>query len=243
MTTRRQFINNSLGQSLKMLALASSLAPMLSQPARAALFGKIPEDMPEGKSVYRLQGDVFVDQQPATMDTFISAESFIETGNNSLIIFVVGEDAHILRENSQLQLSGEGVVERGLRLITGKLLSVFGEREADSGVTINTSTATIGIRGTGFYAESDADRSYLCTCYGDTQIQSNIDINASETISTTYHDSPRYVYRQPRNGQYIVSAPVINHTDEELMLIEALVGRDTPFGSFRGGYQLPRSRY
>ena len=36
----------------------------------------------------------------------------------------------------------------------------------------------------------------------------------------------------------IVPAPVINHSDSELELIESLVGRSTPFG--RGGYELKK---
>jgi hypothetical protein len=34
----------------------------------------------------------------------------------------------------------------------------------------------------------------------------------------------------------IEPAPVINHTDEELILLESLVGRVPPFGSTPGDY-------
>ena len=53
-----------------------------------------------------------------------------------------------------------------LRLLTGSLLSVFGERGANQALSVNTSTATIGIRGTGIYMEAEPDLTYLCTCYG-----------------------------------------------------------------------------
>ena len=60
---------------------------------------------------------------------------------------------------------------------------------------------------------------------------------------STHHDAPRYVYAQEKNGQRIVPAPLINHTDQELALIEALVGREPPFGNFLDAYQAPRRRY
>jgi hypothetical protein len=49
-----------------------------------------------------------------------------------------------------------------------------------------------------------------------------------ETVVTEHHDQPRYVY--PAGvAQRIVRAPVINHSDAELILLESLVGREPPF--------------
>jgi hypothetical protein len=54
------------------------------------------------------------------------------------------------------------------------------------------------------------------------------DPKAGETVRTTHHDQPRYIYPKgmPR---MIERAPVINHTDAELVLLESLVGRKVPF--------------
>jgi hypothetical protein len=41
-------------------------------------------------------------------------------------------------------------------------------------------------------------------------------------------------------GELIVPAPVINHTDSELILIEELVGRIPPFENLDGGYAVSR---
>ena len=51
---------------------------------------------------------------------------------------------------------------------------------------------------------------------------------AAETVRTKHHDQPRYVYARgaPR---MIEKAPMINHTDAELVMLEALVGRKVPF--------------
>ena len=151
---------------------------------------------------------------------------------------MVGTDAFILRANSRLQLEGgDGVVVETLRIVTGRLLSVFGRR----GHTMRTSTATIGIRGTGVYIESEPERSYICTCYGMTELAAADDPNATETIDSRHHDAPRYVLAGTASGTLIQAAPFINHTDEELLLIETLVGREPPF-AVDPGYDRPRPR-
>lgn len=241
MSSRRAFISSTLRNSLKVLALSSGLVPLLTQTARSELFGKIPEDMPKDRSIYRLTGDVFVDGTLATLDTFISANALIKTGSGAEVIFVVGDDAHILRENSEIQLSGQGIVETGLKVITGKILSVFGRRKSDESISLSTSTATIGIRGTGVYLESSDELSYVCTCYGIADIEATAS-GERETVKTQRHDDPRFVYKT--NGSSLIQkAPLFNHTDEELALIEALVGRQPPFANFSDSYGGTRRDY
>lgn len=235
--TRRLFLNSVYRSGIAIaIARFGLISPM------AQVFGDIPKELKSDESIFELQGEVFVDGQLAKMSTQIKANSLIKTGSNSFIIFRVGKDAHILRENSQMQLEGENALEAGLHLITGKLLSVFGQRESGKKHNLRTSTATIGIRGTGVYAESYPDKSYLCTCYGSTNIQSNIDPKQSEIVTTTHHDSPRFILQNPEQGRLIIPAPVFNHTDEELALIEAIVGRDSPISAIQG-YKRPRRGY
>jgi hypothetical protein len=55
------------------------------------------------------------------------------------------------------------------------------------------------------------------------------DPGESELITTTNHDAPRYISSKPGNdGSRIRRAPVINHTNVELQLLEQLVGRQVP---------------
>ncbi|MFC3150827.1 hypothetical protein ACFOEK_07295 [Litoribrevibacter euphylliae] len=235
---RRDFIRRSLiGSGYLALTGTNILAPLVHA------FGNIPEELPPGQSIYDMGGEVYVDGQLADKSTFISAQSLVETGSNSFVIFVVGKDAHILRENSRLQLEGEtSIIETGLRLFTGKLLSVFGKRSSNESHTIKTSTATIGIRGTGIYTESDPDVSYVCTCYGHVDLLANTDQQSSETIISEHHDAPRYILADGNAGKLITPAPFKNHSDEELMLIEAITGRTPPFSSVMG-YSSPRRGY
>jgi hypothetical protein len=235
---RREFLVRALSMGL----FATSMPAVYVKSAFA--LGDLSKKIPPGRSIYKLKGQVSVDGKQATLDTVISAGSLVKTGKSSRVIFVVGNDAFILRDNSELQLRGSGFLIEGMRMLTGKLLSVFGERVKPH--QILTTTATIGIRGTGVYVESELERSYICTCYGNTEINSNVDQSARVEVETTHHDSPYYVYAKAEGkNKYIRPAPVINHTDAELELIEQLVGRHTPFkydffnidgGSGSGGY-------
>ena len=211
-------------------ALAAGLLAW-SSAASAQVFGRRPQPLPAGRSVYEAAGQVTVDGQPATAATRIGAASSIVTGPGAQLIFVVGSDAFILRQNSRLQLAGDGFFVNTMRLATGALLSVFGAGTK----RIVTTTSASGIRGTGIYVESEPERSYVCTCYGDVLISTLDDAGISERIVSQHHDAPRYVLKAGA-ARRIQPAPFINHTDVELALIEALVGRTPPFSLFDEDY-------
>lgn len=235
---RRAFLVRAL--TLGLLGAGGGLA----WPARLAAMSDRPVQLPPGRSIHRLRGEVRINGVAAQADTRIRPDDDIETGSNSEIVFAVGSDAFILRENGHLQLaatplagappaaycaSGESALLSGLRLVSGKLLSVFGVREAGERLDMRTPTATIGIRGTGIYLEAEDERTYVCTCYGTTRLATADASPATERITASHHDAPRYILGAGPVERRIRPAPVINHTDMELVMIEALVGRRPPF--------------
>ena len=127
----------------------------------------------------------------------------------------------------------------GLRMLTGKLLTV----SRHSQMQVHTVTATIGIRGTGFYVEADPEQTYFCTCYGTTDVVASADPDSKTTVVSTHHSRPLYILKGQSQGNNIRNAPFINHTDQELTLIEALVGRTTPFIFPNDIYNAPRRDY
>ena len=79
--------------------------------------------------------------------------------------------------------------------------------------------------------------------YEGTDIAANADPSSTETVTAQHHDKPLYILANGQPGRNIRSAPFINHTDQELMLIETLVGRTPPF-IFPGNlYNTPRREY
>ncbi|MCC7413576.1 MAG: hypothetical protein IT495_18330 [Gammaproteobacteria bacterium] len=219
-------------------ALATGLFMVAGPAAHGQALGRLPGTLLPGRSFYAVDGEVTVNGAAATLDTLVHAGDRVETGIRSRAVFAVGQDAFLLRADSHLQLApaaDEGALVETLRLVTGRLLSVFGKRRH----TLSTTVATIGIRGTGVYVEADPEQSYVCTCYGTTDIAAADDPSAGETIVSTHHDAPRYVLAAG-GGARLRPAPFRDHTDEELALIEALVGRTPPFAVPGDGYGRPR---
>lgn len=209
--------------------------------AVAGVLGELPAKLPTGRSVFSIDGEVWVNGKRATRETLIGPDDHIRTGDRSSIVAVVGQDALILRGNTELQLGAGRAAKRFFRLVTGAMLTVFGRR--DDTLDIQAPTVTIGIRGTGVYTEADAEKTYVCTCYGRTTLTSTTDAGASETIESRHHDAPRYVLAEPQDGRRIVPAAFQWHTDLELMTLEALVGRTVPFQLEEMNYRGPRREY
>ena len=180
------------------------------------------------KGVYRVSGDVRVNGIPAIEGTEIRAGDLIATGAKSEVAFVSGKDAFLIRANSRVEARGNAtgaLLLNGLRVVSGAMLSVFSPGEQK---TLSTPTAIVGIRGTAVYLEAEESRTYVCTCYGEAEIASTADPSARETVRTKHHEQPRYVMGKGA-PQMLMGAPVINHTDAELTLLESLAGRKPPF--------------
>lgn len=208
----------------------------------AQILGSPPSKLPPGKSVYRISGEVQIDGSRGTLDSKIIGGSTIKTGRDSEIVYVVGESAYIARPSTEIviETAKESSIVTGLRLITGKLLSVFPSRRP---VQLTTKVASIGIRGTGVYLEADPEQTYFCTCYGVADVVATNDPQSKETVAATHHDRPLYILANEQPGKNIRNAPFINHTDQELMLIETLVGRTPPFIFPKSDYTGPRRNY
>lgn len=171
----------------------------------------------------KISGTVTVDGKPAEQGQVIRPGQRVETGPDSEAVYVIGKDAFLQHENSAFEIDRRPAVVI-LRYITGKVLSVFGKGRK----RLETPTATIGIRGTGCYIEAEAERTYFCLCYGEAVVEPHADHAQRETVRTKHHEYPLYIGAAP--GSVMMSkAKVINHTDDELIMLEELVDRLPPF--------------
>jgi len=179
------------------------------------------------KGVYRVRGDVRVNGVPAKEGMDVKGGDVITTGPASDVLFVTGKDAVLIRANSRVEAQGAAgaLLVSGLRILTGAVLTVFSPGQPRS---LSTATAVVGIRGTGVYLEAEEARTYVCVCYGVADLASVMDPTARETVSTRHHEQPRYIMGAGA-PQMLMGAPVINHTDDELIMLEGLVGRKPPF--------------
>ena len=109
-----------------------------------------------------------------------------------------------------------------LAIASGKVLNVFSKKP----MAIKAATASIGIRGTGAYFEVEPKSVYFCLCYGEALVEGAG--MESKLVKTTHHEQPLLL----REGGGIMRAepgPFRNHSDDELVLLESLVGREPPF--------------
>ena len=175
------------------------------------------------EGVHEASGSLRINGKTATVGTPVQPGDEIETGADGEAVIIIGEHAFLVRDNTKAVLFG-GVADQVLQVIAGRMLSVFGEGKLE----INTPVATIGIRGTAVYVEAEPNRTYACVCYGKADIGHAVSGRTLETISTHHHESPRYIYA-PGAAKVIEEAPVINHTDKELVMLEWLHWRRPPF--------------
>jgi len=188
------------------------------------------------EGVRKVQGTVVVNGVPARVGSVVFPGDVITTGSASLVVFVIGKDAFLVRENSRVELAGEKAgpgnlnIVHTLKVASGKVLSVFGA----GGKHIETVTAIAGTRGTALYLESDPDVTYLCLCYGEIDLDAKYFPGERKTFSTKHHEQPYYILGAGAKRAFL-KAPMLNHTDEEVTMLEALVGHTPPFGNSGGG--------
>lgn len=227
---------------IELLALGAFAA--VAPGCGGGALGRVPRELPAGRSIYRVRGEVRVNDAAADEATTIPPDAAIDVGPDGEVVFVVGDAAFIARKGTRLRLAPaeDGNRLEGLNLEEGAVLSVFGGRPH----RLQTPFSIVGVRGTGVYLETEEQLDYVCTCYGRTEIVARAAPSNREQIESERHDAPRYVLgpdaARATSGGRLQAAPFKNHTDEELTLIEALVGRAPPFGAVSGGYSGPRSR-
>ncbi len=217
---RRRFLRQSVAL-LPAAGLSGLIADALAQ-----------NGSPPQQGMRKLNGDVRVNGVPAKLGTLVGPGDTVTTGKGATAIYVVGQDAYLQRESSSISFA-----QRILRVISGKLLSVFGRGDKE----IRIPTATIGIRGTGCYIETEGKgkhaRTYFCLCYGAAEVTPNAAPQQKELVVSQHHDKPHWIHNDANMPRSMVSADVINHSDIELEMLEALVGRVPPFlANNTGGY-------
>jgi hypothetical protein len=179
-------------------------------------------DIPTVPGINRLQGQVQVNGKEGRVGTPVNIGDRVTTGKASLAVVVINKDAFLMRENTEIEFTGNGGLLDRLKLSAGQLLSVFGKGQPRA---IQAKNATIGIRGTGAYVEVHEGRTYLCLCYGEAQVALPRRSDPI-TVKTIYHESPMWLYDDRAE-----KGPFENHTDKELDMLEGLHGRETPFSS------------
>jgi len=221
---------------IRTLLLGAGLSPaVLAVLSRASANSRVPV-IP---GFQKIVGDVRLNGAPAQVGQLVQAGDVCTTGVNSECVIIIGEHVFLLRDRAEVEFYPEDIepqptnfVSGTIKLVAGAMMGVFG----DTNTVITTPMATIGIRGTGVYTEAEPQRNYVCLCYGRAHVRANASAAVGEDLSTTHHDAPRTFYAPPgegadeQGGPFMEAAQMVNHRDEELIMLEALVGRIPLFG-------------
>lgn len=174
-------------------------------------------------NVHELSGTVFINKKRASKNAIIKPGDFVTTSHNGKVSFSINGDAFLLKERTTVVVGDkDSLVINTLRLFTGKLLGVFEKGRKRKIVTTN---ATIGIRGTACFLNVMPTDVYYCNCYGKTELRAK---NFREEFDATHHNAHMLHF----DGTVFMGMDVMkvmDHTDEELRLLENYVGRIPPF--------------
>jgi hypothetical protein len=206
---------------------------LLQAAAAASLAGTIPQflsralaagSLPSIPGVNTLVGTARVNGKDAKVGTPVAMGDKVTTGAGSYAVIVLSKDAFLVRADSTVEFNEANGVLGQIKLTAGKMLSVFAPRPQR--LELRTANATIGIRGTGAYVEIQQGRDYFCLCYGEAAIDGKN--MATRMVKTTHHESPLFLM-EGAQAMTVEPGPFLNHTDAELIMLEALVGREPPF--------------
>jgi len=146
----------------------------------------------------------------------------VKTGKGAEAVYVIGSNAFLQRESSEVHF-GTDTLKDFMRVASGRILSVFGQGQK----RIRIAHATIGIRGTACHIAVEPERTYFCLCYGEVDIMLPTPGKDPIQLRSAHHDKPVYI---PSHGdESLQPAGMMDHDDDELKLLEALVGRLPPF--------------
>ena len=152
-------------------------------------------------NIVELRGDVLRNGEALRPGASIAPGDSVQTGPGSTVVFVVGDSAYLVRQNTRMALDGDTpAAVKALRLLSGAVASVWG-RGRERQVVMPTATA--GIRGTGVYAEVFAEqayRGYFCNCYGTVDLASGAESVVLPPVFLGGARSARRAPADPRPG-------------------------------------------
>lgn len=176
-------------------------------------------------NIAELEGDALLNGKRLLQRQSILSGDTLQTGAGCHVIFVIGNAAFHVRQNSRVTaergatLSSVGL----LRVHKGAVISVWDQAAA---IRVATPTLTVTLRSGGLYTEVFEKRrnlSYLCNCYGTMRLNS---AGAHVVSSSVYHEAYWAGVEDSENAG-LVPAPHIKHSDEELEFLAWLLVQKT----------------
>jgi hypothetical protein len=173
------------------------------------------------QGVISATGEITVNGLRSRKGHAIKPGQTVKTGKGAEAIYVIESNAFLQRESTEVNF-GANALTGFMRVVSGRILSVFGTGHK----SLLVGSATIGIRGTACHIAMEPERAYFCLCYGEVEIMLPAPGKEPVQLKSSHHDKPIYI---PSHGEEnFQPAKMLDHNDDELKLLEALVGRLPP---------------
>lgn len=180
-----------------------------------------------------LEGEVFINGEPAEFGDIVEADSTLSTSVNSYceLVFL---DQNIIRiqENSLVRLD-LNLNQSRVELEQGSMAALMNKLRSitdDEPLLITTPTVTAGIRGTAFFvAVENPDSTYFCACNGVIDVRDYQGDN-QQTLDADRHKAVRYRIEE---GEIIMeSAGLLYHDDESMDSLAEELDYQIPWSSY-----------
>lgn len=234
----------------------ASIAALSAQPARATEGSPRPTAPASAASLFRvasLEGEAWSvgPEQDAEKKSIAKGDTLaegttVQTGVRSkLKLLLPGDIALEIQPESEFKLVRKTPTspDWGAHLQRGGILSVVrNPAKRPSHFYVRTRSAAMGVRGTMFYVRSrEKEYDFFCACNGSVTLQRPTDAQPA-VITSHHHDAPKVVHVE--SGKIEAAQNVhasIEHTDEELAALQALLGPMPQPSSSPAAKPAPRS--
>lgn len=189
-------------------------------------------------NVVEFSGAVRLNGLPLHSNQSVQTGDVIETGLHGHLIFVMGQAAFQVRENTALS------VMRGATFLTvselhvthGGVVSVWAQSTPSR---IVTPQVTVNVKAAGIYTEVSEKhrRTYCCNCHGSVHVMTA----GEEKASHAEHHQAFWIDAQQHGVDRLDAAPMVKHADQELVFLNQLLHQKSPWpmGVGRAATALP----
>lgn len=174
------------------------------------------------QGIRNVDKNVLIGDRAASPGMAVNPGDTVATAAASSTSFVVGSDAFLLRENTRLEF-GQGPHVSACKFPQGGVLCATAAER-----TFVTRALTVTVTEGACCIEAEPERTYFCLCYGSAVLQLAAAPDRRDGILAIRHDRPVYI-SAAGGDDVMTTAPFHHHTDEELRMLEGLVGRKPGF--------------
>ncbi len=193
---------------------AQAPAPPPAQPESAPVAAPA---LPE-RRVLVVRGEVKVDGQAGAQDMPLGEGATVETGEEGYAVLTLGKGSLVeVRAHSKLTLGSSARAKTAVKLVAGMVWSFLPD---GASYEVETANAVAGVRGTVFFVQADATKSYVCACTGAVRVETSDGKTRREVNADAAH--AHQAFSIAKRGQ-LKKAGLKHHTDAQAQALAPIL--------------------